>query len=44
MDETLKAKGETVRRSVLGDDYINRAISGADDFSSPFQDMLNEYC
>ncbi|MBA8841485.1 carboxymuconolactone decarboxylase family protein [Ochrobactrum sp. RH2CCR150] len=44
MDETLKAKGETVRRSVLGDDYVDRAMNGADEFSSPFQDMLNEYC
>lgn len=44
MDENLKAKGETVRRSVLGDDYVDRAMNGADEFSSPFQDMLNEYC
>ena len=44
MDEALKAAGETMRRRVLGDDYVNRAIAGADDFSRPFQDILNEYC
>ena len=44
MDEALKARGEAVRRRVLGDDYVDRAINGADSFTAPFQDVLNEYC
>lgn len=44
MDDALKRKGEAVRRKVLGDDYVDRAIGGADAFSGPFQDLLNEYC
>jgi 4-carboxymuconolactone decarboxylase len=44
MDEALRKRGEAVRRKVLGDDYVDRAIAGADDFSAPFQDVLNEYC
>ena len=44
MDEALRARGEAVRRRVLGDDYVNRAINGADSFTAPFQDLLNEYC
>ena len=44
MDEMLRRSGEAVRRKVLGDDYVDRAIGGADDFSRPFQDVLNEYC
>ncbi len=44
MDEVLRAKGEAVRRKVLGDDYVDRSMNGADDFSSSFQNMLNEYC
>ena len=44
MDEALKQAGEAARRKVLGDDYVDRAISNADDFSRPFQDVLNEYC
>ena len=44
MDEALQKAGETVRRTVLGDDYVDRAIGNADDFSRPFQDILNEYC
>jgi 4-carboxymuconolactone decarboxylase len=44
MDNELAKHGETVRRQVLGDDYVDRAIGNADDFSRPFQDVLNEYC
>ncbi|NEI71918.1 4-carboxymuconolactone decarboxylase [Rhizobium lusitanum] len=44
MDDALKRNGEAVRRKVLGDDYVDRAIGGADAFSGPFQDLLNEYC
>lgn len=44
MDEALQKKGETVRRHVLGDDYVDRAMKGADRFSAPLQDLLNEYC
>lgn len=44
MDRDLRAKGEKVRRTVLGDDYVNTALENADEFSLPFQDILNEYC
>jgi 4-carboxymuconolactone decarboxylase len=44
MDRGLRQAGEAVRRKVLGDDYVDRALGNADDFSRPFQDVLNEYC
>ncbi|WP_315924033.1 carboxymuconolactone decarboxylase family protein [Mesorhizobium sp. SP-1A] len=44
MDKDLRIKGEKVRRAVLGDDYVDAALASADDFSMPFQDVLNEYC
>ncbi|RAZ89383.1 4-carboxymuconolactone decarboxylase [Mesorhizobium hawassense] len=44
MDKSLQQAGEAVRRKVLGDSYVDRALNNADDFSRPFQDMLNEYC
>lgn len=44
MDEILRNEGEAVRRRVLGDDYVDRARAGADAFSAPLQDLLNEYC
>ncbi len=44
MDESLQRAGERVRRDVLGDAYVDRAMAAADDFSRPFQQMVNEYC
>ena len=44
MDEALRKNGEAIRRKVLGDEYVDRAMNGADSFSAPFQDVLNEYC
>ena len=44
MDKPLQQAGEAVRRKVLGDSYVDRALEKADDFSRPFQDNLNEYC
>lgn len=44
MDKQLQKAGEARRREVLGDVYVDRAISNADSFSMPFQDVLNEYC
>ncbi|GLR78777.1 carboxymuconolactone decarboxylase family protein (plasmid) [Azospirillum oryzae] len=44
MDEPLQRVGERVRRDVLGDAYVDRAMAAADDFSRPFQQMVNEYC
>lgn len=44
MDRSLREKGEIIRRRVLGDDYVDRAMNQADQFSAPLQDVLNEYC
>jgi 4-carboxymuconolactone decarboxylase len=44
MDKSLQAQGETIRRQVLGNAYVDQALGKADDFSKPFQDVLNEYC
>lgn len=44
MNKSLQEKGESVRRQVLGDDYVDQAQAKADDFSRPFQAVLNEYC
>ncbi|WP_144578923.1 carboxymuconolactone decarboxylase family protein [Agrobacterium sp. DE0009] len=44
MDKPLQQAGEAIRRKVLGDGYVDRVLEKADDFSRPFQDILNEYC
>jgi 4-carboxymuconolactone decarboxylase len=40
----LAARGESVRRKVLGSKYVDAAINNATDFSRPLQELLNEYC
>jgi 4-carboxymuconolactone decarboxylase len=36
--------GMAARREVLGDEHVDRAISGATDFTRPLQDMVTENC
>lgn len=36
--------GMAARREVLGDEYVDRAIAGATDFTRPLQDMVTENC
>jgi 4-carboxymuconolactone decarboxylase len=36
--------GEKIRREVLGDEYVDRAIGSATDFNRPMQELANEYC
>lgn len=36
--------GIAVRRDVLGNEYVDKAIADTDDFTKPFQDLVNEYC
>jgi 4-carboxymuconolactone decarboxylase len=44
MDKALYDKGMAMRRKVLGDEYVDRAVANTDDFNRKFQDMLNEFC
>ena len=44
MDKKLMDAGLAVRREVLGDEYVDRAMKNADDFSKPFQEFVSEYC
>jgi 4-carboxymuconolactone decarboxylase len=43
MDQTRYDRGMAMRRKVLGDDYVDRAIANTDDFNRDFQAMLTEY-
>jgi 4-carboxymuconolactone decarboxylase len=33
-----------LRKQVLGADYVERAMAGADEFSLPMQELSTEYC
>jgi 4-carboxymuconolactone decarboxylase len=35
--------GMTVRRAVLGDEHVDRAVAGTTAFTAPFQDLLTRY-
>jgi 4-carboxymuconolactone decarboxylase len=44
MDKELMEAGLKVRREVLGDEYVDRSMKNADEFSKPFQEVVSEYC
>ena len=37
-------KGLEIRRAVLGNDYVDKAMASADDFNQPMQELVTEYC
>ena len=37
-------QGMAVRREVLGDEYVDKAIGGATEFTKPLQDLVTENC
>jgi 4-carboxymuconolactone decarboxylase len=37
-------KGLKTRKEVLGDEYVERAVASADDFTWPLQQLVTEYC
>ena len=44
MDQHRYDNGMKVRRQVLGDDYVDKASAGVDDFNRDFQRIVTEYC
>jgi 4-carboxymuconolactone decarboxylase len=44
MDADRFNVGLEARTRVLGEDYVNRALAGADSFNREFQELVTEYC
>lgn len=44
MNDELFEKGLGIRKAVLGEDYVQRSIDSADDFTMPLQRLVTEYC
>jgi len=44
MDKTRFALGLARRKATLGDEYVEKNLAAADDFSRPFQEMMTEWC
>ena len=42
-DQARHDAGMTVRRAVLGDAHVDKALASADDFSREFQDLITRY-
>ena len=37
------SKGEAIRRQVMGDAFVDRALNNADDFNQPMQNYINDH-
>ena len=44
MRHSMYEKGLANRKAVLGAEYVDKAIQGADDFNRPFQELVTTYC
>ncbi|UNK42229.1 4-carboxymuconolactone decarboxylase [Luteimonas sp. S4-F44] len=44
MSNTRYEKGLAIRRRVLGDAYVDKALASADTFGEPLQTLVTEYC
>jgi 4-carboxymuconolactone decarboxylase len=42
-DEARKEQGMAVRREVLGDEHVDRAVAATTPFTEPFQDFITRY-
>ena len=43
MTEDRYEAGMRIRREVLGDEHVDRAIAGTTEFTAPFQDFITRY-
>ena len=42
-DDDRRATGMSVRRAVLGDAHVDRAVAATTEFTAPFQDFITRY-
>jgi 4-carboxymuconolactone decarboxylase len=44
MADDLYTEGLKIRKAVLGEEYVNRALSNVNSFNKPLQELVTEYC
>lgn len=44
MDKATYEKGLAIRTAVLGEQYVSNALKSADQYSTPMQQLVTEYC
>jgi 4-carboxymuconolactone decarboxylase len=42
--DDMLAKGQEIRRRVLGDEHVDRSLRNATDFGRPLQELVTAYC
>jgi 4-carboxymuconolactone decarboxylase len=42
-DDDRRATGMSLRRAVLGDAHVDRAVAATTEFTAPFQDLITRY-
>jgi 4-carboxymuconolactone decarboxylase len=42
-DDERKSQGMAVRRAVLGEEHVERAVANTTEFTEPFQDFITRY-
>jgi 4-carboxymuconolactone decarboxylase len=42
-DDDRRSTGMSVRRAVLGDAHVDRAVAATTEFTAPFQDLITRY-
>jgi 4-carboxymuconolactone decarboxylase len=44
MNKELFDRGLAIRKSVIGAEFVDKALATADDFNRPLQELVTEYC
>ena len=44
MDKKTYDRGLEIRTAVLGEEYVANALKNADEFNTPMQELVTEYC
>jgi len=44
MNKEMFDKGLAIRKSVIGAEFVDKALASADDFNMPLQELVTEYC
>ena len=44
MGNEIYERGLALRKEVLGKEFVEKALDGADDFNRPLQELATEYC
>lgn len=44
MSDEIYATGLSIRKEVVGAEYVERSLAQADEFTKPLQDLVTEYC